>query len=228
MTTIQDIFNQNIGNSQFLTNILEEKLEKYKSDEIEIESRLGIILQKFKNERLPYNTFHSVILKKSPHYEFKTGVEKQDFEDFQNLFIDEKSFHTSGISLIHGKVRRIICDNSDIMVKKTKIEVFDIFLPNCSYDMRISVSKKQKMSQVNQKGSFKRKRKQDSYTINALQFDLTTIIPFSENLNKEQNSDPQYVIETEMVGSDSDLETFIRTSYNLAFLPRLKKENKDF
>lgn len=215
MTTIQNILNLKIDNLQFFTDILKENLEKYKSNEIEIESRFGTIIDKFTKERLPYDAYHPVILDKSPNYEFTAGVNKRDFKNFQTLFMNEKFVHTSDTSRIHGKNRIIVCDGKEIMMKKTKLKTLDIFLPNCTYDMRICVSTEQEIHEFKQKNSFSRERERDSYTLNDLRFDLTTITPYYRNQRKEQKPDPYYEIETEMVRTDGDLDAFIKTSFNL-------------
>lgn len=194
----------------FLIGFLVQELKKYSGEEIEIESRLGKLTDVFTGEKINISAIHPVIFKQEKNMRFETGVHTNDYDKIKEIFKERDSVKTQDRTSSYKGMRTTVSGDQTLTIKKTRLLVFDIYLPDCPYDLRIAVSKEQKMPNVNTKeGKFERERERESFKIDNLQYDFTIVKSLAQN-------ETQYEVETEMIESSGDVEQFLRCSLNLA------------
>lgn len=196
-------------NYEFIIEMLHKKLVDHVEDIIEIESRLGTLIDVFTGERLRINSAHPILLEQFHDSKFKSGVPENDFTKMKKLFENENSTKISDKVTFYKGFRKTVCDGKITTIKKKRIAVFDIYMPKHAYDLRIAVSRETPVDFDMRNSEFSRSRERESFQKNNLQFDFTVTV----SGNKKQ-----YEIETEMLNSECNLLDFLHISMNFALL----------
>ncbi|KRH92519.1 Cyclin B, kinase-activating protein [Pseudoloma neurophilia] len=212
MEDLTDILGKPLSDDKFILELLRKKLEPFKSKEIEIESRLGKLIDTFTSERLRIASMHPVILENSNDFRFETGVRSGDFEKIKKLFSDLESVKISDKTFSHQGMRKTVCNGVEKTIKKSRLLALNIYLPDKAYDLRIAVAKEVEMPNFMKKGGFERERDRETFKIDNLQYDFTII---NELYRNNQTSEKIYEVETEMINADGDLDDFLRSTINL-------------
>lgn len=192
-----------------LKKVLIEKLDIENKNNLEIEIRLGNIIETFSNERLRLEALHPVILQPSHDTKFQTGVASNYFTKIKDLFKGEEVIYEKDTVSFFKGFRTTISNNEITTIRKERIAVYDIFMPNAVYDIRIALSRELPAVNVMKFSHFKRERERESFLTDDIRFDFT--------ISKSQN-DVNYEIEAELTNMNSNFESFIDIAFNLALL----------
>lgn len=194
---------------EFIIDILEEQIKNYVGNNIEIESRLGLLIDTFTGERLRIASLHPVILKNSLDFRFVSGVDFDDFEKIKDLFKEKESKKTNDTTCSLKNIRKTICNGKETFIRKDRKKTLNIYLPDKRYDLRISIASEIKHPYQQIQARFLRLRARETFQIENLQFDLTTVTEVDKGKNKEKKI---YEFETEMIDSTKNLNQFLKTS----------------
>lgn len=186
-------------------------LENQKKDEIEVEIRFGQLIDITTNSRFYLQTPHPVFLKTdSKSFAFRAGVEKEDFIKILSNYSDIPHTQSKDRLAISNKMRyRYVNGKIVECLKKTRSVTYDIYNPNCEYDMRISISEEKK-EVYDKKTKIKifteRKRNRTSFNFEDFVIDCTEV---------EKNEQIFYEVEMEIVKEKIDLERFVKMAFRM-------------
>ena len=180
------------------------ELLKVKDDRLlEIEARLGTILDRKTGARIDLGAVHPVIMasEKSEFY-FQSGVSQPFFESVCDILSDLDSGHTEEIVVIKNKIRTIYSEGNKTVMRKIRLRTFEMHLPGNQYDIRMSFSKEEVLgggagtrTAGKQDSGFRRERSRTSALTPFYRFDMTTIrLP----------NRPSYEVEIEIVNFEFD------------------------
>lgn len=196
---------------ELMPNALKSILRK-KEENIEIEARLGLILDKTTGSRIDIDAKHPIIFStKNTPFTFTSGVKESHFNKLKKLFINYPQENIEETIVITNKTRRIYESGKlKCTMEKVKITSYEIHFPNCDYDVRIAISKetivKDKGPIIDKKKVIRRDRSRISIPFDKFRFDFTKI-----NLPNEQIHE----IELEIVDSCYNNELFFSCLQNL-------------
>lgn len=150
---------------------------------LEIEARLGIILDRRTNTRIDLGATHPIIFSsQKPEFYFQSGVSQSFFESVTQSLSSLDSEHFEEIVIIKNKIRAIYSEGKRTFMKKVRLRTFEIHFPGCQYDVRVSFSKEEMLSTEKNAGAlsrkdvgFRRERDRLSMSTSFYRFDLTSI-----------------------------------------------------
>lgn len=161
-------------------------------DIIELEGRLGHIRDLQSDNRVYIPTNFPIVFNVNKMYIFSPGTSKNDYKFFQNeikklIELEKDSLINNTYEVINkkditltGQSSRYKLEDKKIIehIRKKRLLVFDIFIPNSVYDIRISLSIEEKLPLVDliTEKTFKRERDRISYKNNEnISFEFTNI-----------------------------------------------------
>lgn len=156
-------------------------LKEYKN--IEIEARLGRIMNKICKRRIDFRTEHPIIFEQlANEFCFESGVDEKDYLKIKNLISGESLLTAISDKItIANRIRKIESLNNPENVsfeRKEKIKSLDIFLPDFKYDVRISISS-ETVAQAKEfdgaKPLISRLRRRESLPAGPFVFDFTKV-----------------------------------------------------
>lgn len=190
-----------------LKDILIKALDMEDKTNLEIEARFGNIIDVFTSERIRINSLHPVILESSQDTKFKTGVAFNYFSKMKDIFADKTGVRQKDVVHFFKGFRTTCIDGKVSTIKKERKQVFDIYMPNAVYDVRIAVSKEIPVKNHNKSSTFRRERERETFSIDDFKFDFTAI---------KLNNNISYEVEVEVANSDFDQNSFINIILNMA------------
>lgn len=182
---------------------------------LEIEARLGVILDRKTGTRIDLGAAHPVIFmsQKSEFY-FQSGVTSPFFQKVNQNLSCLKSSRIEEVVIIKNKVRTIYSDGKKTIMRKVRLRTFEIHFPSCRYDVRISFSKEELLNREEEMRivkkkveGFRRERDRISMSASSYKFDLTSIKSSNQFI---------YEIEVEITDFDFDRNEFFNILENLA------------
>lgn len=182
---------------------------------LEIEARLGIILDRKSGTRIDLGAAHPVIFmsQKSEFY-FQSGVTNSFFEKVATKLSDLESTRVEEVVIIKNKIRTIYSDGKKTIMRKVRLRTFEIHFPNCQYDVRISFSKEELLNKeeemriIKKRGEgFRRERDRISISATPYKFDLTSIKSSNQSI---------YEVEVEIIDFGFNRNEFFNILENLA------------
>lgn len=195
---------------RILYNILQ--LKSYK--DIEIEARVGTITSVITRKRMSFKTEHPIVFSRLPNdYCFESGVEQKDYMKIKDIIVgSNKTENRSDIVVICNKIRRIESENEVVYEKKIRLNVIDLYLPDFKYDVRVSISREEKVDKKDfqsKHNAITRKRERESLCLGPFSFDFT-----KANKIMEQNANV-FEIEAELKDPETGMADFISVVFNL-------------
>lgn len=204
---------------EFFKKLIYKHLKLPSFEEIEVEARVGRLINVITKKRINYQTEHPIIFSRLPNELcFENGVDKQDFAQIKNTITEGRP--TNNICdrvTIGNKIRRIESSEGVTYEKKMRLVSFDIYLPEFKYDVRISVSKETKAEQkdfVSSKNAFTRTRDRESYSSGAFTFD------FTKTSRGIEGDSRVFEVEMELKDPEIGLDDFIDVLFNLPIIKR--------
>lgn len=194
----------------FTTSLI-EILKSKSGDDLEIEIRFGTIKDSFTRERLNIESLHPILINSNnPQLRFIPGVTESDFENLITKYMNYNSTKIKDRIVIH-KLGRYTFENGEIKesIKKIKLKTYDIYNPDSSYDMRLSISREKKIEfvPITERGTIKeRLRERTKFDLDDLCLDCTIV-------NSEK--DTLYEVEVEVVNQKYDIANFINTVFQV-------------
>ncbi|TBU07368.1 beta chain of mRNA capping enzyme [Hamiltosporidium magnivora] len=149
------------------------------TENLEIEGRIGTIIDKFTNNRIKLNCPHPIILKSNSNYRFQSGVTQSYFED-KICKLEELNFSTVNDRVVLSKGIRYLYEGDKLIScqKKYKEKTIDIYLPGSVYDIRISFNREISVESEKSKHFVKnliRNRKRKSFLFHEYSLDFTVV-----------------------------------------------------
>lgn len=208
-----------------IQNLVLKRLGSENVGSVEIEVRLGRIVNKITTKRINFEIQHPIVFESLPNeYRFTSGVEKHDFGIIKHaLFPDTVPTVVQDRVTVSRSVRKIEQDGSTRYEKKVKILTIDMYLPDMLYDVRVSVSREVVVDQKefsigHQSSSYyvQRDRDRESFLCNEYSFDFTKIL----NARREnaEDSPRTYEVEVEIKDSGFKKAEFVAIAMNLPVL----------
>jgi len=202
------------GNSG-LKNVLRKFLNVPKTDEIEIEIRLGTIESQITGIRMDFKSIDPIAFSRLPaEYHFVNGISKSLFEDISRYF--DEWYRSKSLELpatvedevsIGRSVRRIRCAEEVQYQRKAKRAVVTIYMPGMPYDVRATISIEKKTNKPeNERYHMVRRRERRSYKDEMFSYDFTVV------------SGTQYEFEIEIADPNYDRERFIELILKMPLL----------
>jgi len=224
LMAVSDLFSK--GSTQSIQNIILKYLDQATAKKgLEIEARIGRIMNKITMKRMDFDTFHPIVFQRLPNeYEFEGEIAKEDFTKIKQLLFGEsvtdkyKMVETVDKISISNTVRKIQSDQGIFYQKKLKLSKIDIHLPEYAYDVRISISQESDVEQkdfVQKPNLIQRSRERESYLFNEYSFDFTKVVN-----PRTAGQDRKYEIEVEVKDLEYQRIEFVVMALNL---PVLKK-----
>lgn len=182
---------------------------------MELEARLGTVIDKATNSRLAIEALHPCVINKSNNLRFVAEVSEGDFSLLSKYFgartdklqkkriVDTllKGYRQSQIKEIDGKQ----VSEQPLLVQKRKMKTVDIFCPGNKYDLRLSLSEElvKKDTTLAMSGKYAvRNKLRSTYEHEAYVVDLTQV-------TTETNSARIYEVELEAKIDRYNREEFI-------------------
>ncbi|RVD93290.1 mRNA capping enzyme subunit beta [Tubulinosema ratisbonensis] len=196
---------------ELLPNALKNILRK-KEDTIEIEARLGLILDKTTGSRIDINAKHPIIFStKNTPFTFCSGVKEGHFNKLIKSFENFPKETSEETVVITNKVRKVYeAGKLKCTMEKIRIITHEIHFPNSEYDVRIAISKETFIKDIgpikDKKNVIRRDRSRISIPFNKFRFDFTKIDNTNENC---------YEVELEVTEPCYDNEIFFGCLQNL-------------
>lgn len=210
-----------------IQNIVLKRLDTGAVGNVEIEARLGRIVNKITTKRIGFEVRHPIAFESLPNEcRFVSGVEKSDFSTIKHMLFPEATPTTvQDRVIVCRNVRKIEQDGGVRYEKKVKILSMDIHLPDMLYDVRVSVSREaiidQKEFGLDRSSPahyIRRDRSRESFRCNEYSFDFTKV----SSARKEALEDlPRtYGIEVEVKDCGFKGTEFVTIALNLPALRR--------
>lgn len=179
--------------------------------DIEIEIRIGTIIDTFTSQRIEVNSTHPILIKTpAPNMRFESGVDDSTFNHIINKFKDFPSEKIQDqITLL--KYARITYVDGEIKecINKRKIKNYNIYLPGFDYDLRLGISREEKVPFKPFSKTMiisQRERDRTTFKIKDYSLDFTVV---------NYNNKKKYEVEVEVKNMDFDREEFLNVVYNL-------------
>ncbi|ELQ75380.1 putative mRNA capping enzyme, beta subunit protein, partial [Trachipleistophora hominis] len=106
-------------------------------------------------------------------------------------------------------LRTTLSNGKTTTIRKERVALYDVFIPNAVYDLRIALSREIPVTNVIKASTYRRERERESFIVDSTRFDFT--------ITKSTNQ-VSYEIEVELVDVNSNLDAFVDVAFNLAFL----------
>ncbi|KAF7684399.1 mRNA-capping enzyme subunit beta [Astathelohania contejeani] len=196
------------SNQKLIQEYLTEFLVITDTKNIEIEARAGTIMDKISDSRLQLDTPHPVILKSlPPQCHFISGVSEATYERAKKRFEDVTGNTVSEKDVVRQGRRDTYRDGNLVAsIKKTRINCVNIYMPGCSVDLRISISREEPADKHTSKNVITTRNKlRTSYEVKDYRVDFTEVDCVGEK-NKE--------IEIEVINDKFKKEEFINFVMN--------------
>lgn len=150
---------------------------------LEVEARLGIILDRRSGSRVSMGAAHPVILSsQKPDFYFQSGVSASFFQNAHRLFAGMESVRAEEVVVVKNRIRTIYSGGKKVLMRKVRLRTFEIHFPSCQYDVRVSFSKEELLgdgentSALMKKGTgLRRERDRVSVPTKFYRFDLTSV-----------------------------------------------------
>lgn len=150
---------------------------------LEVEARLGTILDRRTGSRVSLGAAHPVILSsQKPDFHFQSGVSPPFFQNTHRTLAGMESFRSEEVVVVKNKVRAIYSNGQRVLMRKIRLRTFEIHFPSCQYDVRVSFSKEEVLGDDEHAGALMRKgpglrRERDRVSVPTkfFRFDLTSV-----------------------------------------------------
>ncbi|KAM0673971.1 mRNA-capping enzyme subunit beta [Gurleya vavrai] len=201
-----------LNESENWKSILLEKLDIKFNPEIEIEARLGTIIDKKSRERINIPTNQIVLFdsNKNESNSFISGVKIKDYEYIKEKFKNLQSISVKDKVVIDGKIRNIYIKNElHECMSKEKLRSFDLYCPNFLYDIRLSISRERKteFKASSTLHKYVRERERETFKAGSYKFEFTAV--------KNENSYINHEVEVEVENENYDKNEFLNVIINL-------------
>ncbi|KAI5135848.1 polynucleotide 5'-triphosphatase [Nematocida ausubeli] len=218
-------FEETSEKNPHILEVLKKALPEKLSSSMEIEVRLGTIMDKSTQKRLAVRVLHPCIMERTDTLWFEATVSESDFHLLQGHF--SKMFEESESKLIidtllHGmrrsetkEINGAPVHKESVIIKKKKMFSLDIFCPQSKYDLRIGLSEEivQKDTIGMQVLGNVREKRRTTYTHPLFVVDVTEVKSRRESTDVK-NSTPTFEIEIEANNKSYDRSTFIHIVNN--------------
>ncbi|ORD99756.1 hypothetical protein A0H76_232 [Hepatospora eriocheir] len=199
-----------------INEIIESILREYEMiDNLEVEVRLGYLIDKITHTRVELNVMLPIVYNSiTPFYYFKSGVSQTDFQNYLSLFKSmTPTVYNDTVSINSSNIRKIkVKDSEDVIFeKKVRLKDITIYMPSNDYDLRISISREEiKEKIVPFTTNFIRERERKSFKMNDLTLDFTTV-------KNKGSKDAIYEIELEGRTKKYDIKNFINKAIEMSY-----------
>lgn len=159
---------------------------------LEVEARLGTIVDRRSGSRVSIGAAHPIILSsQKPDFYFQSGVSASFFQNAHRILAGMESFRANEVVVVKNKIRAIYSDGKKVLMRKVRLHTFEIHFPSCQYDVRVSFSKEELLgdgehnSVLMRKGSgLRRERDRVSVPTKFYRFDLTSVKTLEGNTHE--------------------------------------------
>lgn len=192
------------------------ELLKVKSDKcLEIEARLGMLVDRKSGARIDLGAAHPVIFtsQKSEFY-FQSGVSSSFFQNIYKGLSNLEASRVEEVVVIKNRIRTTYSDGKKSLMRKIRLRTFEIHFPRCQYDVRMSFSKEEVLEKEAGIGvsksmgaGFRRERDRVSMPTDFYKFDLTSIKSADKFI---------YEVEVEVIDFGFDRNEFFSILENIA------------
>lgn len=195
-----------------LISCTKEELSVKERENIEIEARLGKIVDINSNERISLSTPHPVLIKSlDGNYRFRSGVSEEAYDRILSRFKDNEHKRVLDRVIVHKNGRYTFIDGKiSSSIKKVRLKSFEIYNPYSEYDIRVSIRVEHPIEFkpiVDKRAIVERNRDRTSFLIDGFSFDFTNI---------QSRDRMSYEIEVEVVDLSYNKDDFISIMMNLA------------
>eukprot|EP00866_Antonospora_locustae_P000329 jgi/Antlo1/329/1655 len=150
---------------------------------LEVEARLGIILDRRSGSRVSMGAAHPVILSsQKPDFYFQSGVSTSFFQNAHRILAGMESVRAEEVVVVKNKIRAIYSCGKRMFMRKVRLRTFEIHFPSCQYDVRVSFSKEELLGDSEHTGALMKKgpglrRERDRMSVSTkfYRFDLTSV-----------------------------------------------------
>lgn len=210
-----------------IQNLVLKRLDAVSTSNVEIEARLGRIVNKITTKRISFEVSHPIVFESLPNeYRFVSGVEKSDFGAIRHALFPEATPTTVQDRVtVSRNIRKIEHDGGVRYEKKVKIFSMDVHLPDLLYDVRVSVSKEAAVDQrefnldrSSPAHHIQRDRDRESFRCNEYSFDFTKVS--GAKREAPENLPRTYEIEVEIKDGGFKGTEFVTIALNLPVLRR--------
>lgn len=204
-------------------NIILDHLSLKDYENVEIEARIGKIVNLITKKRVEMNISHPIVFDQLPfEYVFESSVEKKDFNQIKSIMFGDVVSHTVDDKVtISNHIRKIESAVSDVVFeKKIKIKTINIYMPQYKYDVRISISKETKVESkdfIVSRHQITRVRSRESYSVGPFSVDFTRT---SKQNSDDETNDRTYEVEVELKNIKDGIEDFASLVFGLPLLKR--------
>ncbi|EJW03928.1 hypothetical protein EDEG_01784 [Edhazardia aedis USNM 41457] len=220
MSVIYDIFKDD--SVKELEDYFMEFLNLKKKENIEIELRVGQIINTITNKRIEIPTNHPVFfclnnnIRKYQNMEFRSGVDQKIFNSIFNKIDQGKNRYKLIETTVYSHAQgRYIYDDKGLIEchRKERLSHIEIYFPNKLYDVRISISQEipipfKKLTAEQRKLTHERRHKRKRIEMDGFYFDFTII--------NQNRPDMCYEIEVECKNLDFDKNLFMQIVYGIS------------
>lgn len=182
---------------------------------MELEARLGTVIDKATNARLAIEAMHPCVINRSNNLRFSAEVSESDFSLLSKYFgtktekqekkriVDTllKGYRQSQVKEIDGKQ----VSETPLLIQKRKMKTVDIFCPENKYDLRLSLSEElvKKDTTLGMTGNYAvRNKLRNTYEHEAYVVDMTQV-------TTEKDSSRIYEVELEAKNEKYNRDEFI-------------------
>lgn len=210
-----------------IQNLVLKRLDVGNVSNVEIEARIGRIVNKITTKRISFDIKHPIVFESLPNeYRFVSGVEKPDFDTIKHvLFPEIAPVVVRDRVTVNRNIRKIEQDGTVRYEKKVKILSIDVHLPDMLYDVRVSASREVAVDQrefnsdrTHPAHHVQRDRDRESFRCNEYSFDFTRV----SNTKRDAPESPPRTYEIEMEIKDCRFKgtEFVTMVLNLPVLRR--------